>query len=165
MLVCCRYLAVRLVYSQIRSVGCLYSTAQCCISAMLLHLTWNQSFSLCSEKQDSLWCIKYKGGKMWTILPSKWGTVSVFQHSLTLPPSQSPETVEKKKKCLAFLELAQVKQIMDLSLFITFVMQKPKSPALLLLKQSMLYSTFSEQNSCGESWILWWLELHIEQFS
>lgn len=80
------------------------------------------------------------------------GYGSVFQHSLTLPPpTPNLQKQWKRKKCLAFLEPAQVKQIMDLSLFITFVMQKPKSPALLLLEQSVLYSTFSEQSSYGES--------------
>lgn len=62
------------------------------------------------------------------------GYGSVFQYSLTLPPLPISSNSGKEKKRLAFLELAQVKQIMDLSLFITFVMQKPKSPALLLLK-------------------------------
>lgn len=79
------------------------------------------------------------------------GYGSVFQHSLTLPPLPISSNSGKEKKCLAFLELAQVKQIMDLSLFITFVMQKPKSPALLLPKteRALLYFLWAKQ--------LWWI--------
>lgn len=154
-LVCCRYRAVRLVYTQIRSVGCLYSTASCSISAMLQHSTWNQSFSLCREKQDSLWSIKYKGGKMWNILLSSGVRfcISIFPQPFPLPVSSSSG---KEKKCLAFLELVQVKQIMDLSLFIAFVMQKPKSAALLLLTQSVLSSAFSKQAEFLQCWQKKW---------
>lgn len=101
------------------------------------------------KSKTSLWCIKYKGRKMWTILPSSGVRFCIPTFPHPSPPISSNSG--KEKKCLAFLELAQVKQIMDLSLFITFVMQKPNSPALLLLKteQPLFYFLWAKQ--------LWWI--------
>lgn len=64
---------------------------------MLLHLTWNQSFSLCSEKQDSLWCIKYKGGKMWTILPSSGVRFCIPTFPHPSPPPNLQKQWKRKK--------------------------------------------------------------------
>lgn len=66
--------------------------------------------SLCREMQDNSWYIKYKGGKMWTTFSSSGDT---FLYPF--PHSHSPATVGKK--CIAFLELTQVKKLIHMDLF------------------------------------------------
>lgn len=80
------------------------------------------------------------------------GYGSVFQHSLTLPP-QLPisRNSGKEKTCLAFLEPAQVKQIMDLSLFYYLCNAKTEvssSPAPGT-ERALFYFLWAKQ--------LWWI--------